>query len=207
MKKSPDSQVAGSEGPQGERHSVTTDPGTVLVHYLDELLAPATPPLQAAAAWHEPILCQLIEAGGIMLAAPASSLSLVPCMPLHPLAGSTPRWIAGYGVYWGETLVVVDLAALIGEGQVSRSEQVPAGTLLLLGGTNVALRPQRMLATAALDPARICWRTARTSRVWLMGVCTDPPCALLDVAALATAAVAAAGMDCAICRSERAQRQ
>lgn len=191
------------EGPSlGRQDAPVPSTYTALARYLDELVSCDSEPKPALSRC-EPFTCQLFEAAGVVLAAPVRSLQLLPGMPLHPVPGNAPFWIAGCCDYLGKTLVVVDLAALVSETRAPLPPQAAGqvSQLLLLDGSvcarGIALQPQRLLATAILDPERICWRTARTSRAWLMGVSADPPCALLDLAALAAAALAAVGMESA----------
>lgn len=185
------------------RPSASVSGDYVIEDYLYELLSPSGSHDVVAPRPYAPIPCQSFEAAGIRLAVPTALLDgeISARITLWPAMVRPPDWFIGVGKYRGKHLAVVDLARLVAvknDRAMTPARQEVAGTFLLIHAVPVALYPQRLLGPVLLDPVHICWRSKRTRRFWLLGVCMrSPVCALLDLAALAATAIRIAGMDCA----------
>jgi hypothetical protein len=160
-----------------------TEAGKALETYIGDLLA--VPPAVA-------MRCHLFEAGGVAIAVPVESLAGGPPLAAWPSlsvpAPEAPAWLSGVLEHDGVRLAVVDLSVLVTEAPCRVPWQAPAARVIVLARhAPLALLAERALGEATLEPSRIRWRSAQTRRFWLEGVSLEPPCALLDVAALSEA--------------------
>ena len=122
----------------------------------------------------------------LALALPQERVTAVVPMPvLERPRGPAPLWLLGLAAVANERVRVADISAIVFPGALQRRlARAPArayGQLIVVGGTDLAIAVNRVHAPTAVGRADVVWREpGAQQRPWLLGICHDPLCALLD---------------------------
>jgi hypothetical protein len=163
--------------------------GDALVDYMQSLLAG---PDTGADPVQGDIDCEVFSVRGLVLAVRREDFAgVLELSDIGSMADGEDRgraWLAECQPPGGRRLRLVLTERLLAAGadglHAETAYRHTSRMAVLLSDGVTALAADELLGSRRLDSARVCWRTSRTTRIWLAGVAREDGVVLLDVRSL-----------------------